>query len=204
MQIYIVRHGETLWNVQKRLQGRTDIELNDNGRFLAKKTAEALKSVPFTVCFSSPLQRAKETAGILLADRHVPVREDERLIEISFGEMEGLVNDGSGCGMLKNYQDFFKAPGRYVPPPGGEALSSLCRRTEQFLTDITGRAELEQETVLVATHGAAMRALLNSLREYSPNDFWGKGVPKNCAVAVLESHGGEVRICKEDEAAASL
>ena len=189
MQIYIVRHGETLWNVQKRLQGRTDIELNDNGRFLAKKTAEALKSVPFTVCFSSPLKRAKETAGILLADRHVPVREDERLIEISFGEMEGLVNDGSGRGMLKNYQDFFKAPGR---------------RTEQFLTDITGRAELEQETVLVATHGAAMRALLNSLREYSPNDFWGKGVPKNCAVAVLESHGGEVRICKEDEAAASF
>lgn len=204
MHIYVVRHGETLWNVQKRLQGQTDIELNENGRSLARKTAESLSSVPFTVCFSSPLGRAKETARILLADRDVQVNEDDRLAEISFGEMEGLVNDGTGRGMLKNYQDFFRNPGMYIPPSGGETLCSLCERTRSFLEELTHNHELEKETVLVATHGAAMRALLNSLREYELSDFWGRGVPKNCAVAVLESHAGKAALVKAEEASASF
>ena len=62
MERYIVRHGETLWNKGKRLQGRTDIELNDYGRELARKTGEALMDTEIDVIYSSPLKRAYETA----------------------------------------------------------------------------------------------------------------------------------------------
>ena len=65
MKIYLIRHGETEWNKECRLQGQTDIELNEYGRELAAITSEALKDIPFEIIFHSPLNRAEETARIL-------------------------------------------------------------------------------------------------------------------------------------------
>ena len=59
MKLYIMRHGETAWNVEGRLQGQSDTELNENGVRLAKVTAEGLKNIPFDLGISSPLRRAK-------------------------------------------------------------------------------------------------------------------------------------------------
>ena len=90
MTVYLFRHGETDWNKEKRLQGQSDVPLNEFGRELAVKTAEALKGIRFGAAFSSPLCRAAETARILLGDRDVPLILDERLREIHFGECEGV------------------------------------------------------------------------------------------------------------------
>ena len=90
MKIYLIRHGETSWNTLGRLQGRTDIELNENGIRLAKITGEKLKDVHFDLAIASPLKRAYETAGLVLGDRNIPILTDERIEEISFGEWEGL------------------------------------------------------------------------------------------------------------------
>ena len=79
MVIYVLRHGETDWNTKHWLQGTTDIPLNQNGIEVAEITAEALKEVPFDVIFSSPLQRAHQTAEILRRDRKIPLIVDERL-----------------------------------------------------------------------------------------------------------------------------
>ena len=89
MKIYLVRHGETEWNKEYRLQGQADTQLNDYGRELAQITAEALKDIPFDVIFHSPLSRAKETAYILKRDRKIEIIGDERLREMSFGIAEG-------------------------------------------------------------------------------------------------------------------
>ena len=79
MRLYIVRHGETDWNRIHRVQGRTDIPLNDYGRHLARETAEGMKDVRIDLGYTSPLLRAKETAQILLGDRDVPLYEDSRI-----------------------------------------------------------------------------------------------------------------------------
>ena len=78
MKLYIIRHGETSWNVQRRLQGASDTDLNENGITLAKRTGEALKEIPFDLCFTSPLKRAKMTAELILAGRNIPIYDDER------------------------------------------------------------------------------------------------------------------------------
>ena len=65
MRLYMIRHGETEWNVKKRFQGQSDIPLNNEGRKIARITAEALADVPFTRVYTSPLKRAYETAIIL-------------------------------------------------------------------------------------------------------------------------------------------
>ncbi len=200
MKIYVMRHGQTDWNLVKRLQGRSDIELNAYGRLLAEQTGKALMNVPFTRVFTSPLKRTKETARLALGGREIPMIEDERLIEVSFGVYEGLCSGQDNYEIPdKSFSNFFKAPDRYQVPEGGESFESLHKRTAEFLRDITTRPELEEETILVSTHGAAGRAMLNALRTFELKDFWNGGVSKNCSVAILESHQGEVRLLAENQ-----
>ena len=88
MKMYIIRHGQTPWNARKCLQGRSDVDLNENGIYLAELTGKALRDVTFDMAFTSPLIRAKHTAQCILAGREVPIIEDERLIEdiLVYGE----------------------------------------------------------------------------------------------------------------------
>ena len=165
MKLYIIRHGETAWNVEGRLQGQTDTELNENGVRLAKVTAEGLKNIPFDLGISSPLRRAKHTAELVLAGRNVPLTTDDRLMELSFGSWEGL-----GCRAnnfeipSEHFDDFYRDPFHFCPAGDGE-------------------------TILIATHGCCMRALLRNVYE-DKNDFWHGGVPYNCAVSIIEVQNG--------------
>ena len=89
MKMYIIRHGQTPWNARKCLQGRSDVDLNENGIYLAELTGKALRDVTFDMAFTSPLIRAKHTAQCILAGREVPIIEYERLILIRFGFFVG-------------------------------------------------------------------------------------------------------------------
>ena len=89
MKLYIIRHGETSWNKQKKLQGQRDIMLNDAGIRLAELTGEGMKDIDFDLVISSPLIRAKQTAELVMAGRHLPMITDRRIIELSFGDWEG-------------------------------------------------------------------------------------------------------------------
>lgn len=199
MKIYIVRHGETEWNTLRRLQGRSDTELNEMGIRLAEITAEALADIPFDIAYTSPLKRAYKTAEIIVGKRNIPIIADERIQEVSFGKYEGL-----GCSK-ENYEIpdpefeyFFKAPEKYVAKNGTESIEDLCSRTTEFLKEITSKSELEEKTVLIATHGAALKGLLSSIGNKEKKDFWGNGVHRNCAVTELESHQGAITMIYEN------
>ena len=93
MLIYLMRHGETDWNKERRLQGQSDIPLNEYGIELAAKTAEAMAEIPFDMAFCSPLERAEKTARIILGERNTPLYTDSLLMEINFGSKEGICFD---------------------------------------------------------------------------------------------------------------
>lgn len=93
MKLYIIRHGETDWNKEKRLQGQSDTQLNEYGIELARITGEALKDVHFDYIFSSPLKRAYKTAELIRMDRPVKIITDDRLKEICFGVNEGVSSE---------------------------------------------------------------------------------------------------------------
>ncbi|MBR3041256.1 MAG: histidine phosphatase family protein, partial [Eubacterium sp.] len=88
--LYIIRHGKTDWNNLHKIQGRTDVPLNEEGRAMAREAAVEYKNVHFDVCYCSPLIRAMETAEILLEGRDVPIITDDRLMEMCFGVYEGV------------------------------------------------------------------------------------------------------------------
>ena len=93
MRLYIARHGETTWNVLNKVCGRPDVELTEKGRQQAMELAEKVKGKGITRMLVSPLQRARMTAQLANTYIQVPMEIEERIIEHSFGEMEGMRRD---------------------------------------------------------------------------------------------------------------
>lgn len=198
MLVYLIRHGETDQNKQRRLQGQSDYELNAYGRELAKKTQKALVDIPFDVVFSSPLLRAMETAKIIIGNRKISLVEDRRLQEISFGEYEGLCCGKNGYNIPDaEFLNFFDAPEKYNTPPGGESFAQIIARTGAFWEELIHNPAYQDKTVLLSTHGCALKALLANIRTTEIKDFWGEGVHKNCAVTIVQVTNGIGKVVQE-------
>ncbi len=199
MRLYVIRHGETQWNRERKLAGWSDIPINETGVKLAKETAEGLKDVEFDLCISSPLRRARMTAEIVLGDRkNVMIAFDERIKEINFGEYEGVtcVKPGNII-TVPEYEGFQKDPLNFKGMPGGESIRAVMKRANDALQDYCTDPELQDKTVLISTHGCLYRAFLNSLYD-DPSDFWQAGVPKNCAVSIVDVENKVPKLVKSD------
>ena len=181
--LYIMRHGRTDWNVRHKLQGRTDIPLNAEGRRMAENAAEEYRSVPLDVCWCSPLIRARETAEILLRGRDVPILTDDRLLELSFGSYEGLENSFSIPDCPVNV--IFQAPEKYTASVGGaETFDELFARTGAFLREVIDPLMEEGKDVLIVGHGVMNLSIISQVRNLPRKDFWSTGI-ENCKMIRL-------------------
>lgn len=190
MRLYFVRHGETNWNKEKRIQGNVNIELNEFGRHLARETAKGLRDIPFDVCFTSPLRRARETAEIILEGRDVTIIEHEKISEMAFGEYEGGCCSKDGWNLPEEFRKFFNDTAGYQAPAGGEDFYTMKKRTGEFLKELYSNEELRDSNILVTTHGAALAGLLNNIKDEDVSKYWGIGVHHNCAVTEVEACDG--------------
>ena len=198
MLIYIVRHGLTEWNKLKKLQGAADVPLAKEGILLAERTGEALRNVRFDICFTSPLSRAKQTAECVLGKRDVPIIPDKRIQEIDFGVLEGdQVRDADGNYIDPQIETFFRAPVNFKRPEKGEDIFDVIARTKDFWDEITSDPTLADKTILVASHGCAVRALLQNV-DLDPENFWRGSVPPNCCVNLVEVKNGKTTLLEED------
>lgn len=201
MRLYLIRHGETDLNKQKILQGRSDYALNDYGRRLARLTGQKLKNVKFDVAYTSPLSRAKETAEILLRENQVsnPVLvEEERIQEISFGDFEGKCYGRENFNIPdETFLNFFENPSEYHTPPGGESLEDVMVRTGAFWQELLRDEGNKEKTVLLSTHGCALKAILANIRQTPVAEFWGEGVHKNCAVSIVDVINGSAVVTED-------
>lgn len=197
MELYIVRHGETVWNAENLLQGSTDIELSENGRALAGETGENLEGVHFDKIYSSPLIRAYETANLIRGHRNIPIIRDERLRELCFG-----VNEGKNMlKLLKDEEDpfhhLFKRPDLYQAPAGGETLEHVCRRAAEFMREIIEPQEKEAERIMIVAHGALNKAIMCHIRQHGTDKFWSGGLQKNCNVMIVKRENKEYQVIEE-------
>lgn len=177
-QLYLIRHGQTDWNLRAALQGRTDIPLNETGRRQALEARQRLEGVRFDAVYSSPLRRAMETAVLVSGWPMEKIRADQRLIEIAFGPYEGKDTHTLGPA----FAPFFADPASYQPPEGGESLNNVLERTADFLA--FAASQHEGQTLLVAGHGAALHAMLTAALANPLEKFWSVSLD-NCRVAVL-------------------
>lgn len=198
MEIYIVRHGETLWNRDKRLQGSTDIALSDYGRELAVETGQNLSHIQFDKVFSSPLQRAYETAGLILPGQKDEIITDDRIRELNFGIYEGktmpeLKSDPDGY-----FQYFFDAPEKYQAPAQGESLTHLCERAADFLTEVIEPLADTCSRIMIVAHGAINKAMMMHVKnERDLSRFWAGNLQRNCNVIILDYSRNKYKILDE-------
>jgi broad specificity phosphatase PhoE len=163
--LLLARHGETDWNRELRIQGSSDIELNELGREQAEALADELSGVELDAIYASDLSRARATADAVAARRDLPVRLDPRLRERAFGTWEGLTREDIEA--------------RFTPDdrPDGETDEEVRARVLEAIRDISAAHPGEQ--VLVVSHGGALNALWHhALGERI--ERWG-----NCAVYKL-------------------
>ena len=121
--------------------------------------------VKFDICFTSPLTRARQTARLVLGGRDIPVIPDKRIQEINFGVLEGHIMR-TGNTMESNCEEFdlfFKDPLKFPRPENGENIQDVLDRTREFWLEKTSDPSLADKTILVSSHGCAVRALLQNL-----------------------------------------
>lgn len=159
MSIYITRHGQTNWNIERRFQGRTDNKLNEKGIEQAHEVAEKLDTEPIDLIICSPLIRAKQTAEIINEKRGIPILFDENLLERDYGVLEGFY--------LKDYD--FKSIWNYDNSQiynSGESVKDLFKRVHDFLNKL--KNEYPNKNILLVAHGGisiAVNCYFNGIPE---------------------------------------
>lgn len=171
MKLYITRHGETAWNAEYKVLGRTDIPLNEKGRAQAAELAEKMKDIELDMIFCSPLSRAKETAETIAALKGMTVITDDRLIETNFGDFEEAPRF---CEEYQNAKrDHFK---RY---PNGESFFDMAYRIYDFLYEI--KRNYPDKKILIASHGGVCRIICNFFKDMDNEEFVMHAFP-NCGL----------------------
>lgn len=174
--IYFIRHGQTDWNAERRVQGQTDIALNETGHAQARAIGVALKAVepdPKTFEFhASPLTRTRETIAHVLAAYELGaevVRYDDRLREVSFGDREGWTWPELNAERI----DPTKDPESYFHwrPPNGESYADVAIRIRSWLDDLKNPA-------IVVAHGGVSRILRGLLLGQTGAEYVGLKVPQ--------------------------
>lgn len=164
MNIYLLRHGETDWNKDGRIQGHTDIPLNQKGRMQVAQAAKVLADLPFNMdsIYSSPLKRAYESAEIVADKLSYDTKKiiiEPMLIERCFGEAEGLTAAEREA-RFPNYQ--YADTGYHFP--GIEPYKDLLKRANTVLKKIADSRK-EDENILIVSHGALLFAMIAALTD---------------------------------------
>lgn len=197
MEIYIVRHGQTIWNASNRLQGGADIELNERGRALAGETGRSLEHTAFDKIYSSPLIRAYETACLIRGYRNIPIIRDDRLRELSVGVYEGRNFKELLADTSDPFHYFFEHPELYEAPEQGETLEHICSRAAEFMREVVELQAEELKRIMIVAHGAMNKALMCHVKQHGIEQYWSGGLQKNCNVILLRLDGNGYRVLDE-------
>jgi broad specificity phosphatase PhoE len=187
---YFVRHGESEWNAENRLCGRTDVALSDEGRRQAARLAERLRALPPDALYTSPLRRTVETAEIIAAAIRLTPVVDDRLIELDYGAWEGM----TFAEVIELDADAFRAwdadPGN-VAPRGGESGKQALARVVPFLDELTARHPAERDHVVVVCHKTICRLVVCHALGLSPSEYRRRLSMDNAALNIIQStvHG---------------
>lgn len=154
MKILVTRHGQTEWNVLGKLQGQTNIELNELGRQQAIDTKKLIQNEKVDLIITSSAKRAKETAEIINEKFNVNIIEDSRLLERRFGPFEGTTKKERE--LLKETNPEISCVWDYnknIEIEDMESMKDFCNRIYEFLDEVVNKYKSKNKNILIVTHG---------------------------------------------------
>ncbi len=177
MKVYVVRHGQTEWNVQKKVMGRVDAPLTEIGIEQANEVSKNLENIDIDLIICSPLKRAKQTAEIINNNKNVPIIYDDRIIERYFGNLEGVSIDSIN---FNEYWDYYKN----LNDNNIETMQEMFKRIYDFLDII--KEKYEDKNILLVTHGGVGMPI---------NCYFQNSIPKGS----LKEKGFQLKNCELKE-----
>ncbi len=181
MKIYLIRHGQTDWNLEGKIQGRYDVSLNETGSKQAELLAMGMDKRPVVQIFSSRQKRALETAQAVGRRQHVAVTVIDGLEEVEFGEWEGKTWDEISREYPEEFKVWCTEPAEIVPP-GGESRPQIYRRIGNALKEILRRSRGD---IAIVSHGAALAYMVSIMLEKELGDH-DEIIVKNASISTVE------------------
>ncbi len=190
IEFYFVRHVETEWNKDGRLQGWLDSPLTNKGRESTRKLSDFLQMLDFDAVYSSISGRALETARILM-EHPIEIPTDERLQEIQLGAWQGQYIQRILKEDRVRYLNYCNRPEKYEPN-GGESFEQVSTRMVEFLKDCI--SSYKNGRILVVTHAVAIRCLLLAIQHLSISQIWETGEIEGTSVTKIIVENKEIRV----------
>lgn len=196
LTLYITRHGETEWNVEKRMQGWLDSELTENGIKNAMCLGDSLKQTPINAVYSSSSNRTQKTSNLICGDRKVPIIIDENLREINMGVWEGKTQSYIKENYPIQFNSFWNAPQSYIPV-GGETFLEAQERARNVLRRI--KSNYSSGNILIVTHSVIIKCLLAIFKNSPVEKIWDPPFIHDTSLTVVEMHENEYKILLEGD-----
>jgi len=190
--IYLVRHGQTLWNIIKRTQGMRRVPLNRIGKRQAILLAKKLKDLPFNVIYASPALRTMQTARIIAPGKKIIPHPDIR--ELDRPAFEGLTHKQIRKRIPDIEQQWAQKGIDWRPPAGGESLREYQKRSIRAFKQLVRKHQGKQ--ILVVTHGGPIKSIVHWLHGGNPKDFLHRRNPENAEVVRIVIHNGKSTIVR--------
>lgn len=196
-RLYLTRHGQTVWNVEHRIQGQQDSPLTGLGKEQAKWLGDRLNDAGLDVIFSSSSGRAIRTAEIIRGTRKIPIILSDNLREISVDAWEGMVNTEVERIYPEEHRNFWHFPHRYQPVAGGESFfqlySRLSNEVEKIISNYTGK------NILIVTHATALKTLMAYFENKELKDLWTGPFMKPTCLNLVEIENGHRKVILEGD-----
>ncbi len=196
LRFYIVRHGQTEFNVQKRLQGRMDSPLTEKGRENAAALGRYLFDVDFELVLASPSKRAQTTAELICSGRDISVQTEKDMREINLSSWEGRKKEE----LIKEFPEesdmFWNKPHLYKPQEGDtyydvqeRAINAIKRLAEQY----------EEGNILIVTHTVVIKAISAYFKGYTMDKLWELPYIVDTCITILEANKDGIKLISEAE-----
>ncbi|MEK3886654.1 histidine phosphatase family protein [Bacillus sp. FSL K6-3431] len=196
LTLYITRHGETEWNIQKRMQGWGDSQLTENGIRNAVCLGKRLNEIDLDAIYLSPSKRTRLTAELICKDRNIPIIFDENLKEIDIGDWEGKTQSYIEENYPNEYHSFWNTPHLYTSL-NGENFIDLQGRVLKSLNAI--REKNTSGNVLIVTHSVVIKMLLAFFKNSPLEKLWEPPFIYDTSLTVVELREQDNRIVLEGD-----
>lgn len=182
-KIFLIRHGQTDWNLEGRTQGIQDSNLTEKGIEDTKLLAKRLREEEIHVIYSSTLNRAKKTAKIISNELNIPVKYNEDLVELNYGEWEGLTIEEIRNKYPEQLDNWFTRPHLTIFPDGEDLIKAQERVVTAF-NNILNENKEKEKNILIVSHSTMIRLLLLNILDMNLSSY-NRLKQNNCAINVI-------------------
>lgn len=170
-ELIFTRHGQTEWNVAKKMQGQLDSPLTEMGLSQARVLGSYLRGEGISVIYSSSLPRAQRTANIIQKETRVPeVITTEQLVEINLADLEGRTFASATLDYPERMKAFASSPSDFTPLGNGEYFADVQKRALDFIFPLF--AMHKGEKILIVTHAVILRLIMAHFEKIEFNEYW--------------------------------